>query len=738
AGLAILQRFLRQWSLDELVRSEDSFLEIVNGIVIQVADELDHPLGPTMFDKYMRSFASPAERDRVWSIPRKMYDGYGLSMYYEHDAIKHLPLLHNDDKWNQMPLVLAWCLSSVSNLRRRHCRNELVRWALLNPSEYADLFGHFCTCDDPQMREDLFAIAEEVVCQGKVDVAVKRRFANTVLDAVFRRTDKPGNRNAALRYYGRILVENCLEDGIIEQDEAVVCRPPYGVDAETCTLPIFTEAANSDRMGGYGPIHYDLARYVLVDKLESAFGLPRHIAKSCNDNDDVLTLVEKSAELAGIDAPSFEGWAISATYQYLLDHGYDPDVFEGPVNAGGYRVGGIDRKIARSFGEADHGSQSTVMTVAEKYVWCARNEICGYMADRVPVYTSVWQNGTDHETRELATDYGNLLSFQSPLFETTINRLSTERAEITPSFPAAFSCDNGDEICSEQELNEWIGSGNVDAITALLDHVPNIKLSLEGGIIPIAIYVSDWGVCGKQARAWAYCGAMDHTELSKLSKAGTVAIDGYDHASAFVSGISIEATYISPVEFISAPWVREYDGDREQSKIADLHVVAVPLSGSGVDSLTEIGDCWYRFPSKLAVSLCDVTRTDGARYFDTNDRVMFEDVDYGEPYKKHYQTLYADKNKLFDALGGRGLHPVWYATLQRNGNRLAGERLPQVDARFEASWLIWISDEGEYCSCRMSDEYPIPEHTNDPSDFIKELLESYASSNEEDAESPTE
>lgn len=724
----------RQWALDEMAKDSDSLRDIVNGIVVQVADIQGHPLGPALLDEYMRTFQASVERDAVWSMPRKLYNDYGLSMYYERDAIKHLPRLHQDDTWNQMPLLLTWCLSTVSNLRRRHCRNELVLWAMQNPGEYAELFDRFSECDDPQIREDLFAIAEEVTCQGEVDRKTERRIARIAINSVFSTPDKPGNRDASIRHHGRMIVEKCCADGVIDSDTAESSRPPYSIDSEAGALPIYVAAANADRMGGFETIDYDLARYVLVDKLETAFGIPHFHASGEQYTEDVQLLIEGSAAKMGIEAPTFDGWAIAAVYQYLVDHGYEPDVFVGPVGEKGYRLGGIDRKISGSFGSADHGSQSTVMTVAEKYVWCARNEICGFMADRVPVFASAWRNGTSLDTYELAVDYSDLLSYQSPLFEATVNRLSTARAGIIPSFPTAFSCDEGDSICTEQELNDWIDSGSADAPIALLEHAPNVSTSIADEVIPVALYASDWGICGKQSRCWAYCGAMDSAELAKLAESGTVAIDGYDHASAFATGINVEATYISPVEYMSAHWISEYNEEHERDKIADVHVAASPLSGSGVDSLTGIGDYWYRFPSKLAMGMCGVTRTDGLRYFNSDGEAIFEDVDYGEPYRQHYQALLANKSLLFEALRIRSLHPVWYATLQRSRNRLADERLSKTENQSELSWLIWIDEDGKYHSCCMSDEYPVPEHKYEPTGFLKELLDKYSTCADEEEE----
>ena len=717
----------RQWVFAEMAKSGDSLFDIVNGIVVRVADTQGHPLGPALLDEYMRTFQTSVERDEIWSIPRTLYSDYGLSMYHEREAIKHLPRLHQDDLWNQMPLLLAWCLATVSNLKRRHCRNELVQWAMQNPGEYAELFDRFADCNDPQIREDLFAIAGEVVCQGDVDRETKRHLARITIDSVFSAPDKPGNRDASIRHHGRMVIERCCTDGIINSDAVESCQPPYSIDITADAFPIYAAASKANRMGGFKTIHYDLARYVLVDKLETAFGVSHFHVSSKDEAKNVQHLIKESATMAEIEPPTFEGWVIAAAYQYLVDHGYEPDIFIGPVDEKGYRSGGIDRKISSSFGSADHGSRSIVMTVAEKYVWCARNEICGFMADRVPVFAS----GTDQDTYKLATDYSSLLSYQSPLFEATVNHFSAERTGVAPSFPTAFSCDNGDSICTEQELSDWIGSRNADAPIALLEYEPNINTSIEDDMTPVALYASDWDICGKQTHCWAYCGAIDSTNLAELAEGGTVAIDGYDHASAFTTGINVEATYISPVEYMSASWINEYDEKDEHDKIADIHVTASPLSGIGVDSLTDIGDYWYRFPSNLAMNLCGVTRTDGLRYFNSDGEVVFEDVDYGEPYRQHYQALLANKSRLFEALHSQNLHPVWYATLQRGGNRLADERLSKTEAQSELSWLIWTDKDGGYHSCRMSDEYPVPEQAYEPTGFLKELLDKYSTGADE-------
>lgn len=713
----------RQWALEEMSKGKDELFDVVNGVVVQVAGVPGHPLGPCLLDEYLRSFASPIDRDVVWAIPRNLEFGKWNAMYDERDVLKHLPKLHAEEGFDQTPLLVTWGLASVSNLRRRHCRNELVSWSLADPQEFSRLFSLFCDCDDPQVREDMYGIAAEIVCMGEVEQNVKAELASLVLRSIFEKPDIPGNRDAAVRYYGRLLIERCCADGVLDSDVVSLCRPPYTVYSDGPAMRVCPDACASERMSGYGPIHYDLARYVLVDELESAFGLSRYALREKPDNDDIDYVIELSADEAGCEISSFEGWAIAAAYQYLIDHGYNPDVLEGPINDDGCRKNGIDRKIRGVFDCADHGSMSTVMTVVEKYVWCARNEVFGYLADRVRADGQSWMDERHCGADGRCLDYGELLSFASPLFEATITELREERAGAVPTFPLPFSCDDGGVICLQDELDKWIDDVSPDAATALFGYKPNVDIALKGDVIPMSLFAGDWGLGGKGSRVWAYAGIVEPSVLVGLGSAGTVVLDGYDNASAFERSVAISASYISPVGIFSAPWLHEHDEGRDIAKSADVHVKAVPLAARGVDSLIDIGDYWYRYPSRLLTDLCGIVRTDGSRYYDACGNVIFEDISFGESYMREFRALLADRKILEYMLQEKGLQLVWYVTVQRESNSLARERILDFEKRVERSWIVWQGADGAYQACQISDECSEPERSFDPHEFLRDFLE---------------
>lgn len=719
----------RDWVLSEMRSEADGLSKIVNGIVIQVAEMEDHPFGPALLDEYLRTFDSPTERDAKWPLPPSLrirgIDSQ-TALYYERDILRHMPRLHKHETCTQMPLTLAWGLSSVSNLKRQHCRSELVKWGLSNSAEFAKLFGRFCSIDDPQIREDMFAIAEEIVCQGVAIAASEAEIGRLTLDSVFFEPDKPGNRDAALRFYGRIIVERCISDGLLDERKAAVCRPPYAAPSPDDSLPIFPGACNATASVGYWPIHYDLARYVLVDRLASTFGIYGHVSGKKSGIDSLDSIIGMSASAAGVKPPSFEGWVIAAAYQYLLDHGYDPETFEADSPVDGSRPMGVDRTIRGYFYPADHGERSAVMTVAEKYVWCALREICGYLADRLPVQDKFWyeeQPGSIGDNG-LVADFGMLLSYDSPLLEATVLGLNKKRESSEPLFPEPFSCNDSDVPVTKGELRSWIGSTDASAAIALLGYRPNTDVSIAGNTLPISLFANDWGVCGKESRVWLHAGVVDAKEIGKLDGASSTCLDGYNRSSGFQVGFAAPASYLSPVELLASPWMKECDEPAGVEMVADVHVSASPLSGRCVASLIDAGDYFYDFPSELARSLCGVTRTDGCRYYDAEGNTRFEYVEFGTAYRHEYQALLADKDALMDKLWVSGKTLVWYATVQRNGTNLARERIPGLDDRVEKSWIIRESNDGTFDFCPASErEQDGPQPPSE--DFLNSLLSDY-------------
>lgn len=700
----------KPWAMELLCAGGQDFSDVLNGIVARVANYPKHPLGTSLLDSYLNSFKTPIERDIVWSIPIAVKMGLRSSQiayYEERRHLQNLPRLDGRETAEQMPLLFAWKLSSLSNLERNHYRSELIKWGMKNPHEFVNIFKKFDNCNDPQIREDIFAIAEEIVCQGDLKPVVMKRSYAIANEAVFKCPDKQGNRDAAIRNYARLLAEHCNKYGLLATGEINPCRPPYSFDVNNSVMPIYKSASCAKAMCGYGPIHYDLARYVLVDRLASAFHRPQ-VPSGFNGRCARLKhIIEASALKAKVDEPlEFEGWVISAAYQYLLDHGFDKAAIQGEIGENGYRTGGIDRSISIAYDRADHGLRSIVMTIAEKYVWCARNEICGYLADRIPIGEECLMD-QNVQGNAYCTDYRNLLSFDSPLFEDAVMTATNRVQDKTPRFPKVFSCAGFDQL-SKEDFEEWIDDISPECAFAMLGYNPatdtNVEIlkGCEGcPAIPIALYSCDWGASGKSSRIWIHAGAIRYEEFKELDSKNSAIADFNEGVSGFTVSIasSQSVCYIAPTEALASPQMVENDESELLNKNSRVHSRLLPLSGQGVDRLIEKDDYWYFFPSKMAREAAEVKRTDGVHYFNNEGESVFEEVCFGLEFRHQYHALLADSEALRNALRAKGFELVWYATVQRGPNTLVSERLG-CDFDFnEKSWLIWNEDSGAFRSC---------------------------------------
>lgn len=702
----------RPWAIELLRAGGQDFSDVVNGVVARVANHPNHPLGTALLDDYLNSFERPIERDIVWSLPIAVKMGLRNSQIAYHEERRHLqnlPRLDGRETAEQMPLLFTWKLSSLSNLERSHYRRELLKWGMKNPYEYVRIFEKFDNCNDPQIREDIFAIAEEIVCQGDLEPVVMKQFYAIAYEALFKCPDKQGNRDAAIRNYARLLAEHCDKNGLLTTGEINPCRPPYPFDVNNSVMPIYKSALRAKAMHGYGPIHYDLARYVLVDRLASAFHRPQVPSGPNGRHAKLKQIMEASAHKAKVnESLEFEGWVISAAYQYLLDHGFDETTIQGKTGEDGYRTGGIDRLITIAYDRADHGLRSAVMTIAEKYVWCARNEICGYLADRIPMNEECLMSQSV-QGNAYCNDYRNLLSFESPLFEDAVMTATNIVQGKTPHFPKAFSC-NGFNQLSKQDFEEWIKDISPECVFAMLGYNPSTDTSVEilkgrerCPAVPIALYSCDWGASGKSTRIWIHGGAISREELKELDSEKSSIADFNEGVSSFTVSIasSQSVCYLAPTGALALPQMVEIDESELVNKNSRINSRLIPLSGQGVDRLVEKDDYWYFFPSKMAREAAKVKRTDGVHYFNNEGETVFEEVCFGPEFRHQYHALLADGEVLRNALCEKGFELVWYATAQRGPNALVGERLG-CDFDFnEKSWLIWEEESGVFASCQI-------------------------------------
>lgn len=93
-------------------------------------------------------------------------------------------------------------------------------------------------------------------------------FKNFIFKEIYNPSKNLFITNIAIRHYARCIAQHLFINNLISKDELLLCIPPF---QNNRNLQIDIDGTKGSRMGGFGPITYDLSRYVLCDNISRLF-----------------------------------------------------------------------------------------------------------------------------------------------------------------------------------------------------------------------------------------------------------------------------------------------------------------------------------------------------------------------------------------------------------------------------------------------------------------------------------
>lgn len=648
-------------SMEIMAESAEGLITIVNKLVLPLSREADHPLGVSLFDNFMKSFEKPAQRDILWSVPGYLRDSFNKKWYQSEELNLEDDeyALSNEDTHNGCPTVYAWALSSVNNSLRKKYRDELMRWAQLLPREFWKLFLNFANVNDPQIKEEMFSILTCLVYDCADETLIKEIGA-WIAEEILHPDVIDKNRDIAIRYYSIAILKKAETIKDCKTEDWVKFFPPYNVSGNIISLDI--GALKGTRMGGYSAIDYDLARYVLIDHIESDFN--NYYQRK---NNQFLRLMEKVAE----EQPEFKGitveqFILSAAYAFILEQGWNErEFYNYEKDENGKIIGGVDNSILGTHYPATHGAKSAVMTVCEKYVWQARKSISGFLCDRL-FYS---------EENVKITDYGILEDFVIPVQEmrqfdpenipedrpwhipeisrvilNEENNSATDVIRIVKDVPnldwgkwivvdnikRGYSVDS-DILLGLNSFSCFYGSAGVETclfINSILVNTEDVKVFIDE-------------MCNK-------------SEKSKRVSNPTDWYGGFE-----------SSCYITPKEICWFPWKKRYDSSNIE-EFAELKI------HSAVDqccyNYLEYGDVHYSLPSAPLRNILGICDSNGYECFGEDGQVKAEYAIAGEKWRTYQDYLVVSKDELLEKLEKAHYSMVWIMMERRTESGLAKEK----------------------------------------------------------------
>ncbi len=650
--------------------SAGEFREIVERIILPVSSVPNHPLGSGLLDEFLRSFEEPAQRDIWWSIPTYLRDNFDADWrsYTEIDTSDII--LTNEENHMGFPLILVWRLSSVDNDVRSECRLKLTEWGLNNSKQFWELFLYCADIDDEQIIEDVFAIAYGIALSQNVQDEYLSHFADWIMKNVFSDEGLIKYENVVVRYYCTGIVKMAICKEVCSKDMKNRLVPPYAYQASI--MPACEDAFGAKRMSGHGPIDYDLARYVLCDHFDCFF---RKNYKTNSYSEGTEKLLSEYRREYDNETLEMDGLIVSIAYQYLLNQGWNKNEFWEYEDK---KKIGVDISIRRTFYPATHGSQSRIMSVAEKYVWCAKHRIEAMLANRIK--RSDYGRGEAY-----VTDYSDLENFINT-YQDYINSKQKAHKEIW-LHTDQMVCLQSEEF-SIESIENWMTDKNVPEFsTWFADN--------QGEEILYAYTSITNEPAGIEETIWISTGVVKEDEFDDFIKRLNVfwksRCDLFN-VSDFHAWQDCRC-YCTPQEACTVQKHKEV----ENSIFIELDDVNVKLHKLVTECMTAHVDdteSTFYLPSRLTRELIEITYGDGYQYLNKEGRQLGRYISVGENWKNQQQCLLMDMGTLRNALEQNQYKMFWLFRVYRSPSRKAyevfgGDIMHNTDRTF----VIWYDIE---------------------------------------------
>ena len=669
-SLEVAYRY-RKYTKDLMSYSVECFRDIINKVIIPVANIDGHPLGSQLLDEILQSFQSPAERDIWWSIPAYLNNNdkaeWKSNIEINFDILK----LDSNDNYLSKPLLIVWTLTNVNNELRQESRRKLFSWALDN---YMDFYKLFCKCiniNDFQVIEELFSIAYGLALVHNVPSDYLKEFSEWILYNVFSNEGLHRYENILIRYYAQAIVKRAIKEGVSKDSNINIITPKYNYEPDR--LELFEDAINSERMGGYNAIDYDLSRYVLCDKMEHFF---KGWSTSTPDTNQALEdFKDKYQSLFKPNEFKYDGFIIAAAYHFLLSQGWSPDIFYSHIDKDKL---GIDLLIRSTYGDASHGARSRIMTVTEKNVWLARHKIEAVLLNQLPYYI-------DASGCRFIDDYSEIESFNNPYQEYII---ALNQDKDFPYINIDLIANIHNENLNLINIIDWIKEDYTPDFNKWFEITPTdimigmfANVQTESSGVSEAVWISSGIIKDKEFDILKNYLSSD-TEI-KFVLNNVMDFHAYQTCDCYCS--PIEACFLHSDKELENRVIVNFDG---------VELEVRKLISECTMRYESKGDYSFMIPTIFLRELCKIDYNDGFNYFDKSGNILAKYYDNNEIWSNSQKYLVVNKDSFINGLDESTFKHFWLFRVHRTMSAKARERFEDVWEEKNSTFFVWKDDTG--------------------------------------------
>ena len=709
---------------ESILRTPNNMRKILNNIIIPCSRIPNHPLGAETLNDILIGYKDMASRDKIWSLPELLRnDKIKITQDVVINNENPNYFLNKDDKHIGLPLIYVWLLTGVNNMKLYFYRNQLMNWAILCPHEFVLLLNKIDSINDIQVIEQIYSIAMCLCYKIKEKDIVNEIIS--IIDKKFFVGDKIKIYNFQIRTYIRDIAELALKLDVIKPDEINKYIPPYNCDnvinlnkkaAEEGTRmggysaidydlaryvlcdhisyrffedynhhnqeenevklqdvfsieELLKNKKHFDNNKEYTDAINELKKYNLQNKILLKDFIDELLSDDENNEENIEDepikcekdiIISKKIELLKNEGKKIEKddlseseFIISAAYQYLIECGWNEDDFDGQ--------GKIDSEIRSKYYHATHGSKSSVMSFVEKYIWSFRNEIMGYLADKLFM---------DKNNNLKFYNYIEIDDVLDPISEYEQN--TNEKENLQNDFIQENVFENIENLNYEQivdwvksedlniNIENWININDKYLVLNRYDCFTNLKNNLE-----FTMWISS-GIINKKDIKYL----QDNLDNKQIHLYRVI-----NDPESFSEYTNSDGS-ITPFEIINFNWNSVNESYFSNISLLDNSINRYKIYKtyeSAFNVHTEFNEIHYKIPSKRIRDMLNINNNKGFEYKSDEEIVAIFEKN-NKSWDDHHNILVADSTKIKEKINQNNETLVWFIRIDKELNSLGREQ----------------------------------------------------------------
>lgn len=319
------------------------------------------------------------------------------------------------------------------------------------------------------------------------------------------------------------------------------------------------------------------------------------------------------------------------------------------------------------------------MTIAEKYVWCAKHRVEVILANKIPIQE-------DNESRMYVKDYAVLDSFVNT-YQDYIGAKKREQKSSWLNTDQMVCCDV--EEYSVESIEAWMKQGDVPDFSKWIEN--NDEMLIYGST---SLENEQRGI---DESVWISSGIVKREKLEQFIKALNIYSEGRQELFDVTGFHAHQAGgyYCTPQEACTVRKDKEVESNIFIETDDNVIKVDKMVDSCNVENVEETEKSFY-LPSRMIRTLTGITYGDGYEYSNSRGEIIGRYADIKEGWRNYQEYLLMKSEILMSALEKNQYEIFWLFEVFRSPSYKAYERFDNgIMHDTDRNFVVWMK-EGEY------------------------------------------